>query len=100
MGERIVLAFRPEFTALENMHTIGKNTNSLQGEVTETLYSGSILRIRIKLINDSQIIIKTVVIDEKSIFNVDDKITINISPSNILVYSYPEGGLDKELALE
>ena len=32
--------------------------------------------------------------------NVNDNVTIKILPKNILVYPYPEKGLDRELALE
>jgi ABC-type Fe3+/spermidine/putrescine transport system ATPase subunit len=100
IGDRAVLAFRPEFASFVQTRSVDEKQNELRGEVIDVLYSGSILRIRMRLANGSQVLVKTVAINEKSMFNLKDELTINISPRNILVYFYPKEGLYEELSLE
>ncbi len=53
-----------------------------------------------KLFNGDLIVVKMVLGFKNRPFHVYDNITITILPENILVYPYPEKGLDSELALE
>lgn len=95
VGNRVVIAFRPEFAS------IGDNEiNRLSGNVVDVIYSGNIGRVRVKLFNGDQVVVKMALSFARPVFSVGNDITINVSPKNILVYPYPEEGLDKELALE
>jgi ABC-type Fe3+/spermidine/putrescine transport system ATPase subunit len=96
IGEPIIIAFRPEFVMFE------KNTkiNRLKGEVVDVIYSGNMYRIRVMLANKRIINAIKIVSFKEQRCNVGEKITITIPPENILTYSYPEEGLDSELALE
>jgi hypothetical protein len=96
VGDRVVLAFRPEFASIGDE---GELLNRISGNVVNVLYSGSIIRIRIKLVNGELIVVKSLSL-ERPKYGIGDSITINVSPENILVYPYPEEGLYKELALE
>jgi len=95
MGDRVVTAFRPEFV---NVETNG--VNRLKGRVVDVLYSGSTVRIRVKLGNGSIVVAKQMLHSEAATIRGGDDITLSIPPQRILVYPYPEGGLEKELALE
>ncbi len=95
MGDRVVTAFRPEFV---NVETNG--VNRLKGRVVDVLYSGSTVRIRVKLGKGSIVVAKQMLHSEAATIHVGDDITLSIPPQRILVYPYPEGGLEKELALE
>jgi ABC-type Fe3+/spermidine/putrescine transport system ATPase subunit len=96
VGDRVVVAFRPEFASIGDREL----ENRLSGNVMDTLYSGSILRIKIKLASGDQIVVKKAISFEKNQFDVGDQVTVNVSPQHILVYPHPEKGLDQELALE
>ena len=95
-GARVVVAFRPEFACFEDN---GK-TNRISGEVVDVLYSGSIVRVRIMLGNGVLIVAKKAVSFNDQMYNVGEAVTIRVAPENILMYSYPKGGLEQELALE
>jgi len=95
-GERVVVAFRPESACFEDN---GK-TNRISGEVVDMLYSGRIVRVRIMLGNGDLIVAKKAVSFNDQMYNVGEAVTIHVAPENILMYSYPKGGLEQELALE
>lgn len=95
IGDRVVIAFRPEFI---NVNT-STRINRLRGTIIETIYSGKIKRIRIQLVTEDLIVLK-IVEEERRNLVVNTDITISIAPESILVYSYPEDGLETELALE
>ncbi|MCK4952298.1 ABC transporter ATP-binding protein [Candidatus Bathyarchaeota archaeon] len=95
IGDRVVIAFRPEFASIGDKKMI----NKLSGTVVEVLYSGSIIRLKVRLANDDLVDVKRTLRFETLMPTISDKVTMTISPNNILVYSYPEN-LNKELALE
>jgi len=96
VGDLVAIAFRPEFAS------IGDNemSNKLTGNVVDVIYSGSIARLKVELVNGDLIVVKKVLGFRRLGFSVGDSITVNISPRNILVYPYPKEGLYKELALD
>ncbi len=96
VGERIVIAFRPEFSILD----IKRKINTLTGEISDVLYSGSIIRIRVKLENGEHVVAKKAVHDSEMIPKVGEILTLSVAPGDLLVYSYPKAGLSRELALE
>ncbi len=96
VGERIVVAFRPEFAILDNKGRI----NSFSGEITDVLYSGNIIRIRVRLKNGEFVVAKKAIRHNRQICEVGEILTLSVAPEDILVYSYPEAGLGQELALE
>ena len=96
LDERIVVAFRPQYATFSKKEDL----NCIEGKIIEILYSGNFIRIKIKLMNDSTIVVKNSLKNEKNKYKVDDNVEITIHPDNILVYKYPKKGLSKELALE
>jgi ABC-type Fe3+/spermidine/putrescine transport system ATPase subunit len=94
-GERVVAAFRPEFVELDT-----KRGNPLRGTIVNIAYSGSMSRIRVRLVNGDLVVAKKILGVEDSNRRIGDEITLRIPPNRILVYLYPEGGLENELALE
>jgi ABC-type Fe3+/spermidine/putrescine transport system ATPase subunit len=95
IGDRVVTAFRPEFVDVET-----NGVNRLKGRVVDVLYSGSTGRIRVKLDNGDIVVAKQTLHVETLTIRGGDEITLSIPPQRILVYPYPEGGLERELALE
>jgi len=96
VGDPVVIAFRPEFASIVRK----KRLNRLSGKIVDVLYSGSIVRLKVELANGDRVVVKKALSFERPTFNVGDKVTVNIPPKDILVYPYPEEGLDRALALE
>lgn len=96
VNERVIVAFRPEFAIFGDE----KKINRLSGKVVDVLYSGSTIRIRVKLANEDFVVAKRALGFGERMYSAGEVVTINVSPENILVYPYPKEGLNKELALE
>ncbi|MFQ6075521.1 MAG: ABC transporter ATP-binding protein [Candidatus Bathyarchaeia archaeon] len=97
-GDSVVVAFRPEFASLDKDGSVG--LNRLPGHITEITLSGGFNRILVKLRSGDTAVVKTSSGLVELQLGVDEDVMLSISPENILVYPYPETGLDKELALE
>jgi ABC-type Fe3+/spermidine/putrescine transport system ATPase subunit len=97
VGDLVIIAFRPEFASID-VHNKGKK--KLAGEVVKVIYSGSIIRVIIQLEGGETVVVKKTVGAKRPEYGVGDKVVIGITPKNVLVYKYPQGGLNKELALE
>jgi len=95
IGDRVVTAFRPEFVDVAS-----NGVNRLEGRGVDVLYSGSTVRIRVKLENGDIVVAKQTLRVDTLTIRGGDEITLSIPPQRILVYPYPEGGLENELALE
>jgi ABC-type Fe3+/spermidine/putrescine transport system ATPase subunit len=96
IGERVVVAFRPEFAVLGRT----KHGNALPGKMTDIVYSGSLVRLHVELPNGNVVTIKRSLRFNESIPRAGGKVTVSIPPENVLIYSYPETGLHRELSLE
>ncbi len=94
-GDRVVIAFRPEYVSLGN----NLKTNQLSAHIEDILYSGSIVRVRIRLASNETIVAKTDRFD-RTIYKIGDEIIVCVPSDNVLAYSYPKEGLEKEIALE
>jgi len=95
VGERIIVAFRPEFAVFKSK----KKINRLSGEVVDVLYSGSTTRIQVKLANENFVVAKRASGFDERMYSVGEVVAVNVAPESILVYSYPKEGLNQELAL-
>jgi ABC-type Fe3+/spermidine/putrescine transport system ATPase subunit len=97
VGERVIVAFRPEFAVFGGEKRARYN---LSGKVVDILYSGSTIRIRVKLANENFIVAKRALGFDEQMYSAGEAVTINVPSENILVYPHPKEGLDQELALE
>lgn len=96
IGERVVTVFRPEFAVLNS----NREDNSLPGEVINMLYSGNVVRVRVRLPNEDIVVVKKAVGFKEQLYRIGESVKVQIAPEKILMYPYPEGGLQRELALE
>ena len=94
-GERVVIAFRPEFTLIGD----DEEQNRLFGTISDVIYSGSVIRIKIMLRNGTQVVSKTLA-HERNTLTINRNVTISVHPNNILIYPFPKESLFHELALE
>lgn len=95
IGEKVVLAVRPQFIALGDV----ERENQLTGRIVDVIYTGSLWYLIVQLVNDIRITVKKPVEIQRT-YAVDDEVTLSIAPDDLLSYRYPESGLDAEIALE
>lgn len=96
-GEKVIAAIRPESVSME------KNPDGKQGfagHIETQDFEGSMIRYEVILEEHEPFIVRLPQVPGVTTFSVGDEVLLRIFPENILVYSYPEFGLQKELALE
>lgn len=95
VGEKIVVAVRPQFVALDD----AGRENQLDGRIVDVIYTGSLWYLIVELENGVRVTVKTPVVTRRA-YAVDDAVTLSIAPDDLLLYRYPESGLEAEIALE
>ncbi len=94
--EHVVLAIRPEFIKLSQ--TINENNkNVIEGRIIEKFYTGSYIYYKVKLENGIEVFTLT---EAEKIYKDGDKIYASFPPEYVILFKYPEEGLEKELSLE
>ena len=97
IGERVILAVRPETITVEKGVT--RSVNSVLGTIERVTFEGTNMRYEIRLENqDLIVIVKPSLIEEW--FNTGEKVTVSFSPERAHVFVYPEAGLREEIAVE
>ncbi|UCH02132.1 MAG: ABC transporter ATP-binding protein [Candidatus Bathyarchaeota archaeon] len=99
IDDHVVIVFRPEFGVIRDKDD-NKTFNRLSGNVIEILYSGNIVRYKVKLVNNATIVFTISLSIQDPKLSVGDNLSIYVPPEHILTYPYPKGGLSKELSLE
>jgi iron(III) transport system ATP-binding protein len=96
-GDKIVLAVRPESFIFEKGSKRGEN--SMLGMIERITFEGTSIRYEVRLENqDLIVVVKPSMIGEW--FNIGKKVTVNFSPENTHVFTYPETGLKGETTVE
>jgi len=96
-GEKVVVAVRPEVLAVEKGEKRGKN--SIFGHIEEFRFEGTNIRYEIRLENgDVVVVVRPALMVEW--LNVGEKVTVSFPVEKSFVFTYPERGLKRELALE
>ena len=96
VGDRVVIAFRPEFAFLGKR----EGENVLSGKIRNIVYSGSLIRLNVEMPNGNAIVIKKALRFGESLPRIGENVTVSIPLENVLIYPYPERGLHRELSLE
>jgi len=97
VGERVVLAVRPETFTIEKGQK--KRTNSLLGVVERVRYEGTNIRYEVRLENEDVVLAVRPSLTEEW-FNTGDKVTLSFQSEKSYVFPYPSRGLREELAIE
>ncbi|MGQ9530813.1 MAG: ABC transporter ATP-binding protein [Candidatus Bathycorpusculaceae bacterium] len=97
LGERVILAVRPETFTVEK--GIKKNENSILGTIERVTFEGTNVRYEIRLENQDMIIVVKPSLTEEW-FNTGEKVTVIFPPEKVHVFKYPEVGLKEETAVE
>jgi len=96
-GEKVVIAIRPEILAVKKGKIGG--VNSIFGHVEGFRFEGTNVRYEIRLENgDLVVVVQPALMTEW--LDVGEKVTVSFPIEKSFVFTYPERGLKKELALE
>jgi len=97
IGERVILAVRPETFTVEKGEK--RNKNTILGTIERVTFEGTNVRYEIRLENQDLVMnVKPSLIEEW--FNTGEKVTVSFPPEKAHVFVYPEVGLREETAVE
>lgn len=96
-GEKVVVAIRPDFVSMEKSMNSGEG---FVGYIENQDFEGSTIRYEVVLEDHRLFTARLPQILGGLAFNTGDKVNLYVKPEHVLIYTYPEAGLQKELALE
>ena len=98
LGDRCVLAIRPEFVEIRN----GKKTgsNKCHGRIRIAGFLGDAYRYEVDADNGVTVIVKKPIVENEPDLKVGDEVTIYMAQKHILTFRHPGGDLEKELSIE
>jgi ABC-type Fe3+/spermidine/putrescine transport system ATPase subunit len=97
IGERVVLAVRPE--AFEFEKETRSDINTIRGVIERVTFEGTNIRYEVRLENeDMVVVVKPSMVGEW--FNMDEKVTVSFAPDKAHIFPYPQTGLKEEMAVE
>ncbi len=94
---KVVAAIRPEFVV---MRKIRGGKGSWRGRIENKVFIGSTVRYEVRTENDELIKVKQPFASDMSKWDVGSPVNLTFPPSNVLLYPYPEEGLEKEISIE
>jgi ABC-type Fe3+/spermidine/putrescine transport system ATPase subunit len=97
MGDRIVLAVRPEYIRIEDYS--GSDVNIFAGEIERIRFIGGIIRYEVRLVNDDLMAIRAT-IESKIPYETGDKVSLRLDSERIYVFPYPKEGLLEAIRVE
>ncbi len=95
VGERVVVAFRPEYTFIAKEQTEDE-TNNFPCRVESATFIGGSMEYVVKLSNGVTLTSKILLPDAPKALSVGERVVASFSPERCYVFPYPEAGLLKE----
>jgi len=95
VGERVIVSIRPEFVRLTPL--TGKGWS---GRVKNVTFFGGLNRYVIEAEGGIEIVAEVSTVEYSTGFRVDEDVSVFLEEASILIFDYPEEGLQKELSLE
>lgn len=97
LGERVVLAIRPEALELEKGHK--KVENAMHGRIERFRFEGTNIRYEVRLENEDSVAVTRPTLAGEWL-DVGEKVTVSFPPDKSYVFMYPSKGLREELMAE
>jgi len=94
---KIVAAIRPEFVIMEHQH---KAEPTWKGTIETVAFMGSMMRYEVKIENGKAIVVKTPFSSTSQELEVGTRVYLKFPPEFVLLYQYPQSGLEKEISVE
>jgi len=95
-GRKVIAAIRPEFII---MRKDGSSKEAWRGVIERKAFLGSLVRFEVSADNGVLVIVKKPS-SEATKFNVGDNVNIILPREYLLLYPYPEEGLEKAISIE
>jgi len=97
-GKRIVAAVRPESISMEEYR--GRRAGKWEGRIEGEVFVGSAVRYEVRIGNGKVLAVKHPITFGEPEFHMGDRVGLTLPPQHVLVYDYPEGGIEAEVSLE
>ena len=98
-GERVVVSVRPEFVLLKKASS--NDRNRWKGKIKQVTFLGSLNRYLVETEEGIELVTHAATTSElEEGFHVGDRVELVSEGKHMLLFDYPEEGLEKEIALE
>lgn len=94
---KVVAAIRPEFVHMEKPV---KGKESWSGRIESMVFMGSTIRYEVRTEDGELIVVKCPFVSGAYGWNVGSHVNLELPPDAVLLYPYPEAGLEKEISIE
>jgi len=95
--QKVVVAIRPEFVIMSQSD---KTSGTWKGKIENKVFIGSTVRYEVRTENGELIAVKRPFTSDALKWNVGNRVSLAFSPDSILLYPYPEEGLQKAISIE
>ncbi|MGD6805973.1 MAG: ABC transporter ATP-binding protein [Candidatus Bathyarchaeia archaeon] len=96
VGERVVLAIRPE--TCEMKLGSAKGGNGLLGRIEKTTFEGTVIRYEVRLVNGDRFVISRPSLTEEWV-EIGSEVTITYPLEKVHLFPYPANGLSDEISV-
>ena len=93
----VVVVIRPEFIVIEKHR---KGELFWNGIIEAKTFIGSIIRYEVKTENGKTVTVKMPFSSSAHGWNIGDRVNLRFPPNSVLLYPYPQSGLEKEISIE
>lgn len=97
ISKRVVAAIRPEFVQMSRGSSY---KGALKGTIEDKSFLGSLIQFKVLTENNLTISVKTLVTQKTIKFNIGERVNIILPPKFLLLYPYPEEGLERAISIE
>jgi ABC-type Fe3+/spermidine/putrescine transport system ATPase subunit len=94
-GQRVVVAIRPEFASVKNR----SSRDGFRGYVETEDFEGGTTRYEVNISGHGPFAIRIPQHFSSVDYNVGDELSLSVSPENVMIYPFPDHGLQSELSL-
>jgi ABC-type Fe3+/spermidine/putrescine transport system ATPase subunit len=95
--KKVVAAIRPEFVVIEKQ----RSTELFwKGKIDSVIFIGSMVRYAVKTQNNKIIVVKKPFSSATHRWRVGTQVNLVFPPNSVLLYPYPQSGLEKEISVE
>ncbi len=96
-GKKVVAAIRPEFVAMDKLR---RKKGSWKGRIESKTFIGSTVRYEVRAENSELIVVKRPFTPDAYEWTPGDRVSLLFPSPSVLVYPYPQQGLEKEISIE
>ena len=95
VNQKVIVSIRPEFVPLTPPSERG-----WQGQIRQATFLGNINRYVVEVEGGIEIISEVPTAEHSTGFRVGEQVSVLLEDSHMILFDYPENGLDKEIALD